>query len=595
MRQSARTIICLILLTSAVVLATLLAGCGGGHSTDGDGSTPPQLTSVTTARFQVNVLTKEVKIVPNRGQGEVSTSALWTGDQIRLTSSNLITQTGDAGRFCIQVSITNYMTETIASTARGIRAVIDNIDESTGRAVYVANADGRMPSLGWYDNLPYFDFQGPLPQDATVGPRDWWFEVADGVSTFTFDVSVFADPQGPASLPAATGAGSPQVVVRSVAGASGAGGTRDGAGVSALFGSAIGMATDAVGNLYVSTCQFNNIRKITPTGMVSTLAGYPDGAAGSTDGSGPASGFSYPTGIAASADGSLLFVCDSGNHTIRLLVRGTGTNPYISYTISGAVGTAGYAEGAGDVARFDAPFGLVYDEPSMTLFITETYGHRVRSLHCTKPKEKTKRSAWYSSLIAGSVTGASGHLDGQGSGAMFKDLHGIALDSSGVLYVADEENHCIRRINASRTVTTFAGTTIQGYQDGLQTAARFKDPNGLAIDSAGYIYVTDSSNSRIRRISPEGLVSTVAGSAAGHLDGLGNTARFYDPWGCAIDPHGSLFVSDGMLLSRIRMLTRVITVNTTQADATSAPAEWFPGPAWWQPDPPSRFPRLRAS
>jgi sugar lactone lactonase YvrE len=146
--------------------------------------------------------------------------------------------------------------------------------------------------------------------------------------------------------------------------------------------------------------------------------------------------------------------------------------------------------------------------------------------------------------LAGS--GTAGYLDGTGTAAQFNQPSGIAIDSTGVVYVADCENHRIRKVTSSGVVTTFAGSGIAGYLDGTGTAAQFDNPCGVAIDTTtDTIYVADGLNNRIRKITPSGVVTTLAGTGvAGFVDGTGTVAQFSFPIGMTFDNAGNLYVAD---------------------------------------------------
>jgi prepilin-type N-terminal cleavage/methylation domain-containing protein len=147
------------------------------------------------------------------------------------------------------------------------------------------------------------------------------------------------------------------------------------------------------------------------------------------------------------------------------------------------------------------------------------------------------------STFAGS--GTAGYLDGTGTAAQFNQPYGLAFDSTGNLYVADLQNHRIRRITPSGVVTTFAGSGVNGNVNGTGTAAQFNYPAGIAVDSAGNVYVADNGNRRIRKISPGGVVTTLAGSgAAGFADGTGVAALFNGPTGIAVDSAANVYVAD---------------------------------------------------
>jgi len=151
--------------------------------------------------------------------------------------------------------------------------------------------------------------------------------------------------------------------------------------------------------------------------------------------------------------------------------------------------------------------------------------------------------AWVISTFAG--TGSAGHAEGIGSTALFNSPYGVAVDSRGNVYVADNGNHRIRKITPAGVVSTFAGTGSAGHADGTGTEAQFNLPYGVAVDSSGNVYVGDLDNHRIRKITPAGVVSTFAGTgSASHADGTGNTAQFSFPYGVAVDSSDNVYVAD---------------------------------------------------
>jgi len=189
-------------------------------------------------------------------------------------------------------------------------------------------------------------------------------------------------------------------------------------------------------------------------------------------------------------------------------------------------------------ARFDAPTGVAVDS-SGNVYVADYANNRIRKI----------TPAGVVSTLAGS--GTRGHVDGPGTTALFDHLIGVAVDSSGNVYVADTDNHRIRKITPAdriedRVVSTFAGTDTRGHADGPGTEAQFNYPYGVAVDSSGNVYVADADNNRIRKITPEGVVSIIAGTGTrGSADGAGTTALFDSPDGVAVNSSGNVvYVAD---------------------------------------------------
>lgn len=321
----------------------------------------------------------------------------------------------------------------------------------------------------------------------------------------------------------------PSGVVSTFAGASIVG-SADGAGVDARFYNPNSVATDTADNIYVADTLNHTIRKITPGGVVSTLAGTA-GVVGSADNNiGAAASFSRPLGVATDSVGNV-YVGDSGNHIIRKITP-TG----VVSTLAGTAGLAGSADGTGAVARFNFPSGVTTDKTD-NVYVADKDNFTIRKI----------TSTGVVTTLAGTA-GLAGSADAIiGADARFNFMGNMATDSLGNLYVADESNHTIRKITPVGVVSTFAGAAgVIGNTDGLSADARFYSPLGVATDSGDTIYVADTYNNTIRKISSGGVVSTFAGTAAviGSADGPGAAARFNYPFGIATDNVGNIYVGD---------------------------------------------------
>lgn len=214
------------------------------------------------------------------------------------------------------------------------------------------------------------------------------------------------------------------------------------------------------------------------------------------------------------------------------------TNTETTYTVTTLVGTTaqtGTTDGTGSAARFTSLFGVAVDAAGV-VYVVDYGAHTIRKI----------TSGGVVSTLAGSP-GQPGTADGTGSAAGFVSPSGVAVDSSGNLYVSDTGSYRIRKITATGTVTTLAGSINGGTSvDGTGAAASFHSPRGIAIDSAGNLYVTESDNHVIRKITPDGVVTTLAGTAgqSGSADGTGPAARFNFPQSIVVAASGNIYVTD---------------------------------------------------
>lgn len=291
-------------------------------------------------------------------------------------------------------------------------------------------------------------------------------------------------------------------------------GSADGPPGTAQFGYLGGIVADDAGNLFVTDSNAT-IRKIDPAGVVTTFAGSP-GVHGSEDGTGNAARFNALGGIAIDSHGNLFVAEGSLNNTIRRI-----TPAGVVTTFAGKPGSVGNEDGTGNNARFYSPNGVGIDSAD-NLYIGDLFYANIRK------------------ITPAAVVTTLAHVGGRPAG--------VSTDSAGNIYVSDSLNHIIRKLTSSGDVTTLAGLADSpGYVDGSGTAVRFHQPTAVAKDSAGNTYVADGANSAIRKITPDGTVSTFAGTAyhIGTADGTGSAAQFGRPGGIVIDSHGNIFVSDG--------------------------------------------------
>lgn len=303
---------------------------------------------------------------------------------------------------------------------------------------------------------------------------------------------------------------------------SGAKGSADGAASAASFNRPLMLAVDYAGNVYVADQDNSVIRKIRP-GQVTTFAG--SGTAAYAEGTASSASFNKPSAVAVNDAGDL-YITDTNNERIRRI-----STAGVVTTIAGN-GSKGKTDGAGTAATFNQPFGIAIDRAG-NLYVSDSGNNLIRKI----------TPFGIVTTLAGS--GAVGKQDGAGAAASFNGPSGMAFDTNGNLYVADSYNQLIRKITLAGVVTTFAGSGSPGFADGTGNAASFHDPIGLTIDPDGNLYVADAQNNRIRKITPAGAVSTVAGqSNFGHTDGDLSVVTFNTPFGIAIDGGWHLYIGD---------------------------------------------------
>jgi uncharacterized delta-60 repeat protein len=311
-----------------------------------------------------------------------------------------------------------------------------------------------------------------------------------------------------------------------IAGAAGQVGSVDAIGSQARFHTLFGVGADGAGNIYVA--DNSTVRKITPGGVVSTLAGLA-GVAGSLDGAGTAARFGLLGGLTVDSLGNV-YVTELASNTVRRLSAGG-----VVTTLAGVAGTQGSQDGPNSSARFSRPRGVAVDANG-NVYVADSGNQTIRTI-------STNGAV---STLAG-LAGSPGSVDGVGTEARFNNPLGLALDRTGNLYVADSYNETIRKITPQGVVTTVAGSAGDpGSVDGIGNRARFDYPTAVTVDSAGNICVADTGNYTIRQVTPNQVVTTLAGMAGeyGFDDGVGSSARFNFSTGITVDQAGNLYVID---------------------------------------------------
>ncbi len=292
-------------------------------------------------------------------------------------------------------------------------------------------------------------------------------------------------------------------------------------GVDARFKNLEGVVEDLHGNLIITDRGNHSIRKVSPSGEVTTIAGT--GVAGYMDGPAANARFSNPWKSAVDALGNI-YVADRDNHRIRKI----STNGIVS-TVAGSA--SGFADGAAATAKFNQPIDVAVDAQG-NIFVADNSNHRIRKITPTGTV----------STLAGNGTAA--FADGTGTAAQLRQPSGIYFDKQGNLIVADRGNQRIRKITPAGVVTTLAGAGTAGFADGKADVARFADPYGIAIDKDGNVLVADLNNHKIRKVTPQGVVTTLVGSSSGYTDGINGGAQFSSPVDLYVNAAGEIFVAD---------------------------------------------------
>jgi len=310
-----------------------------------------------------------------------------------------------------------------------------------------------------------------------------------------------------------------------------------------------GLAVDGSGNLYIAETPNDRIRRVDTSGVITTVAGTGETGHGGDGGPAVMAQLSGPHGLAVDGSGNL-YIADTWNDRIRRV----GTSGVIT-TVAGN-GKRGYSGDGGPavMAQLSGPHGLAVDG-SGNLYIADAWNHRIRRVD----------TSGVITTVAG--TGEEGH-GGDGVPAVMAQLsspHGLAVDGSGNLYIADTSNDRIRQVDTSGVITTVAGNGMRGYSGdgGPAVVAQLSGPRGLAVDGSGNLYIANTSNHRIRRVDTSGVITTVAGiGKKGYSgDGPAAAARMYHPEGLTVDGAGNLYIADNFN-NRIRRVDPAGNITT---------------------------------
>ena len=316
-----------------------------------------------------------------------------------------------------------------------------------------------------------------------------------------------------------------------------------GAATGARLRNPADVALDGYDNLYIADTVNHRIRKVdSGTGVITTVAGTGRLGSGGDGGAATAVPLNNPYGVAVDGAGNL-YIADS-SHRIRKVDAAGVITTVAGRGFSGSGGDGGPAT----VARLSSPAGVAVDGAG-NLYIADRGNDRIRKVD----------AAGVISTVAGDGTEGFGGDDGPATAAQLNNPYGVAVDGAGNLYIADSFNHRIRKVDAAGGISTVAGIGIEGYSGdgGPAVAAQLRAPGGVALDGAGNLYIADNGNHRIRKVDAAGVISTVAGAGRPGYSGDGGpagAARLSNPIGVALDGAGNLYIAD-YRNHRIRRLT----------------------------------------
>jgi trimeric autotransporter adhesin len=367
------------------------------------------------------------------------------------------------------------------------------------------------------------------PTVATISSTGVVYGVSEGTDTIKYSVT---NTCGTTTVNKVITTGS--LYITTIAGNNTAGYSGDGGAATAaeLYDPRC-VAVDGSGNVYIADAYNNRIRKVDPSGVISTFAGNGTAGYSGDGGAATAAELSYPRGVAVDGSGNV-YIADQNNNRVRKVAP----SGFIS-TFAGN-GTAGYSGdgGAATAAKLYYPTGVAVDG-SGNVYIADYFNHRIR---------KVDPSGVISTIAGNSNVGYSGDGGAATAAKLYYPL-GVAVDGSGNVYIADEDNHRIRKVNPLGIISTIAGNGTVGYSGdgGAATAAELDDPTGVAVDGSGNVYIADQANSVIRKVDLSGVISTFAGNGTFGYSGDGGVAiaaQLNHPAGVAVDGSGNVYIAD---------------------------------------------------